>query len=156
MGDALFTHHTFNLQCLFHCYFLSRRAVIVFTRNRACIHQLSRCALFCLLVVRQHFCILICLFVTRRYFYTPRFPTTQAQSVGNNTYRTEAHSRCRNHGVQAKANKRKSTRRNRNTKCVVEQSPEQILLNVAHSRTRQIKRCWNIKQIAMHQHNIGA
>ncbi len=83
------------------------------------------------------------------------FHPAQTQSIGHHAYRAHAHSSCCDHRVQAEARPSKRARRHRNADGVVEQCPEQVLLDVAHSGTRKIQGSGHIGQITVHQHDIG-
>ena len=84
-----------------------------------------------------------------------RLEPPQTQGIGYHEYRTKAHSKSADHGVQLPCKgKIEYACRHRNTDDVVDKRPEQILLDVADNRLTKLDCRRHIQQIAFHQNNI--
>ena len=84
-----------------------------------------------------------------------RVKGVQPQGICDDADAGQAHGRGGDHRVQRDAEAREHARRQRDADGVVEERPEQVLMDVAHHRAGQAHRGGYIGQVAAHQHNVG-
>ena len=85
-----------------------------------------------------------------------RLPSAKAKRVRHHAHRAARHSRRGNHGVQGYARERERTGRHGDADHIVNERPEQVLLDIAHGRARKRDRRRHIGQVAFHEHDVGA
>ena len=84
-----------------------------------------------------------------------RLEPPQTQGIGYHEYRTKAHSKSADHGVQLQRKGQiEHACRHRDTDDVVDKRPKQILLDVADNRLTKLDCRGHIQQIAFHQNNV--
>ena len=74
----------------------------------------------------------------------------QPQGIGHNANAGKAHGSRGDHRVQRDTNAGEDARGQRDTDSVVEERPEQVLVDVAHHRAGQTHRSGHIGQVAAH------
>lgn len=86
-----------------------------------------------------------------------RLKELEPQGIGDNAHRAEAHGGSGEHGIELESEGDKQhARSQRDADGVVEEGPEQILLDVADHGTAQFHGRHGIPQIIFHQNNICA
>ena len=84
-----------------------------------------------------------------------RLKGSQAQRIAYDAYARQAHGRGAEHRRELPSGEREEhARRQRNADAVVEQRPEQVLLDVADRGARKLDGARNIHEVATHEHHI--
>ena len=80
----------------------------------------------------------------------------EPQGIGDNAHRAEAHGGSGEHGVELESEGDKQhARSQRDADGVVEEGPEQILLDVADHRAGEFNGGDSVEQVALHQDDVG-